>query len=343
VKRKRAKSIRRHALAIALALAAMLVPPGAPAAETVTVSLTRSTASAPVFIAAARGYFAGHGLDARFLYFTAALPVATAIVSRDADFGVTGLSAGLYNLAGKGALKIIAGSGQEVKGGFLTPYLASNAAYDKGLHSPRDFAGKTVGLTTFGGPFHYDVIQLATKYGFALASMRLLQLQSFNNIAAALKGGTIDAGLLTSVAAQPIAERGEGRIIGWVGDETPWQLSAVFTSAATDANRRDLVTHFLAAYREATRDYDAAFQQRDADGRIVPGKGAPALIKIISDATQLPEAATRKSLGFIDRNGGLMPGNIAAQIATWKRLGMVNAEVEAGGIIDASLAAPGAR
>ncbi len=335
--------MRWYPLVIAVALAAALIRPGAQAAETVTVSLTRSTASAPAFIADARGYFAAQGLAVRFLYFTAALPVATAIVSRDADFGVTGLSAGLYNLAGKGALKIIAGSGQEVKGGFLTPYLASNAAYAKGLTSPRDFAGRTVGLTTFGGPFHYDVIKLAEKYGFALTSMKLLQLQSFNNIAAALKGGTIDAGLLTSVAAQPIAERGDGKIIGWVGDETPWQLSAVFTSASTDENKRDLVLRFLAAYRKATHDYNAAFQQRDASGHIVPGSDAEELVKIISVATQLPEAATRKSLGYIDRNGGLMPGDIAEQIATWKRLGMVNADVEAADIVDASLAAPSAQ
>jgi len=282
-------------------------------------------------------------MEVRFVYLNAALPTATAVVSRDADFGVTGLSAGFYNLAGQGALKIIAGSGQEVKGAFLTPYLASNAAYARGLTEPRDYAGKTIGLTTFGGPFHYDVIKLADKYGFPLAGMRLLQLQSFNNIASALKGGTIDGALLTSVVAQPLQEHGAAKIIGWVGDETPWQLSAVFTSASTDAQHHDLARRFVAAYRTATREYDAAFQRRDANGHVVQGKDAAALVKIIAAATGLSEAETRKSLGYIDRDAGLMPGSIAEQIATWQRLGMVKPEVTAERIIDASLADPTAR
>jgi NitT/TauT family transport system substrate-binding protein len=328
-------------LAIAAAALALVAVPAA--AETVTVSLARSTASAPAFIAAAKGYFAAEGMDVHFVYFAAALPTATAVVARDADFGVTGLSAGFYNLAGQGALKIIAGSGQEVKGAFLTPYLASNAAYARGLTKPKDYAGKTIGLTTFGGPFHYDVIKLADKYGFPLTSMKLLQLQSFNNIASALRGGIIDGGLLTSVVAQPMAARGEVKIIGWVGDETPWQLSAVFTSSRTDKERHDLARRFVAAYRKATRDYDKAFQQRDAAGHIVEGKDAAALVQIIAAGTGLDVAETRKSLGHIDRDARLMPGNIAAQIATWKRLGMVKPGVEADKIIDASLAVPGAR
>jgi hypothetical protein len=35
-----------------------------------------------------------------------------------------------------------------------------------------------------------------------------------------------------------------------------------------------------------------------------------------------------------------MDGNIADQIATWKKLGMVDAAVEAEAIVDASYAAP---
>ena len=326
----RDSSGRRATLALGIFLAGAVT---ARADETVTVSAVRSTASAPMFIAAGKGYFAAEGLDVTFTYFTAALPVALAVVSRDADLGITGLSAGFYNLAGKGAVKIIAGGGREVPGGNLTAIIAGNQAYAQGLQHPRDIAGKTLGLTTFGGPFHYDVIKLAEKYGFPLAGMKLLPLQSFDNIAAAIKGGTIDAALLTSVAAQPLEQRGDGKIIGWVGDEISWQLSAVFTSSANAAQRRPMLEHFLNAYRRATADYDAAFQHG------AHGENAEDLVRIIGDYTKLSAEETRKSLGWIDRDGRLMDGNIADQIATWKKLGMVDAGVEADAIVDASYAA----
>jgi NitT/TauT family transport system substrate-binding protein len=321
-------------LAVALAGMLLLSPFPAASSESVAVSLTRSTASAPVFIAKSRGYFEEQGLDVEFRYFTAAMPVATAVVSGDVTFGITGLSAAFYNLAGKGALKIIAGSGREVPGAFLTAYVANNSAYAHGLESPKDLAGKTIGLTTFGGPFHYDVIKLAEKYVFPQATMKLVQLQSFDNVASAIKGGMVDAGLFTSVAALPLEQRGDGKIIGWVGDETPWQLSALFTSSGTATNRHDLAERFLHAYRRATRDYDMAFQQRDAAGKVMPGKDSDALLKIIAEATELSQENTRRSLGYIDRDGRLMAGDVAEQVATWKRLGMINAEVDAEAIVD---------
>ncbi len=301
-------------------------------AETITVSCARSTASAPVFIAAGKGFFAAEGLEVKFAYFPAALPVAIAVVSRDADIGITGLSAGFYNLAGKNELKLIAGGGKEVPGAHLTPYVASNRAFADGLTAPKLLAGRTVGITTFGGPFYYDLITLAAKYRFPPDSMKLVPLQSFGNIVSSLKGGTIDAALLTSVAAAPLAAHGDAHIIGYVGDETPWQLSALFTSSAAAAGRRDMVERFLKAYRRATAAYDDAFQRKSNPGE------AAALVAIVAQFTQTSDEEIRDGLGFIERDGRLDADNIAVQIATWKSLNMVDAGVDAGAIIDASYA-----
>jgi hypothetical protein len=64
----------------------------------------------------------------------------------------------------------------------------------------------------------------------------VLPLQSLSNAAAALKGETVDAALLPISTARALVDSGGAKFLGWVGDETPWQLGAVFASPKTLAN-----------------------------------------------------------------------------------------------------------
>ncbi len=57
---------------------------------------------------------------------------------------------GLYNLAGKGVLKVIGGMSREKAGYPLIGYFASNNAYAAGLKTPKDLAGKRVAVTQVG-------------------------------------------------------------------------------------------------------------------------------------------------------------------------------------------------
>ncbi len=61
----------------------------------------------------------------------------------------------------------------------------------------------------------------------------MLPLQSLSNAAAALKGETVDAALLPVSTARKLIDDGSAKLLGWVGDETPWQLGAVFASPKT--------------------------------------------------------------------------------------------------------------
>jgi NitT/TauT family transport system substrate-binding protein len=92
------------------------------------VGVLRLSSAAPVFIAQDKGYFRDEGLDIELKFFDAAQPVAVATTSGDVDFGITAFTAGLYNLAGKGALKVIGGMSRERAGYPLIGYFASNKA-----------------------------------------------------------------------------------------------------------------------------------------------------------------------------------------------------------------------
>ena len=194
------------------------------------IGVLRLSSSAPVFIAQDKGYFREAGLDVELKFFDAAQPIAVATTSGDVDFGITAFTAGLYNLAGKGTLKVIGGMSREKAGYPLIGYFASNNAYAAGLKTPRDLAGKRVAVTQVGSSFHYSLGLLADKYGFKLSEVKVLPLQSLSNAAAALKGETVDAALLPASTARKLIDDGGAKLLGWVGDETPWQLGAVFAS-----------------------------------------------------------------------------------------------------------------
>src|SRR5690348_5884334 len=233
------------------------------AADKLRVGVLKLASSGGVFIAAERGFFTTAGVDVELRFFDAAQPITVAAVAGDIDVGVTGLTAGFYHLAGKGALRIIAGQSREEPGYHLIAYLASNRAYDAGLTALKDLPGHAVGISQVGSTFHYSIGLLAEKLGFALASLKLVPLQSMANMAAALKGNQVDASLIPATIALPMISRGEAHLLGWVGDETPWQLGAIFATAHAIADRHAALERFLAGYRRGARDFYRAFVLND--------------------------------------------------------------------------------
>src|ERR1700691_3235901 len=251
------------------------------------VGVLRLSSSTPVFIAQDKGYFREAGLDIELKFFDAAQPIAVAVTSGDIDFGVTAFTAGLYNLAGKGTLKVIGGMSREKAGYPLIGYFASNNAYAAGLRKPRDLAGKRVAVTQIGSSFHYSLGLLADKYGFKLSDVRVLPLQSLSNAAAALTDEAVEAALLPVSTARTLMDADGAKLLGWVGDETPWQLCAVVASPKTLADKR-VVTKFLAALVRADREYHDVILSTVADGKAPINEHTRPLLDIIAKYTNLP-------------------------------------------------------
>lgn len=324
-------------LAAALAAAAsfaMNMP--AEAAEKTSVGALAFVSSAPIFIAKEKGYFDQQGLDVEVKFFQAAQPIAVAVASGDVDFGITGLTGGFFNLGAKGALKMIAAQSREEPGFDFVGYLVSPKAYEAGFKSVKDYPGKTVGITTVGSTFHYNIGMLADKYGFKLADVSLKPLQTVPNMVAAMKGGQVDSILLPANQAFGLEKDGSGKIIGWVHQHTPWQLGALFTSSKNASGKRPMVQKFVDAYVMACADYAAAFHERDASGKRVFGPKADALIPMLQKYVK-PEPTSdqvKASVSFIDPQGRLMVRDLYNQVAWYKAQGMVDADADAKTMID---------
>ena len=321
----------RLALASMLALAAS----GIARADDVlkaTIGVLRLSSSAPVFIAQDKGYFRDAGLDIELKFFDAAQPVAVATTSGDIDFGITAFTAGLYNLAGKGTLKVIGGMSREKEGYPLIGYFASKNAYAAGLRTPVDLAGKRVAVTQVGSSFHYSLGLLADKYGFKLSDVKIVPLQSLSNAAAALKGETVDAALLPVSTARKLMDDGGAKLLGWVGDETPWQLGAVFASPKTLANKA-LVTRLLAALVRADREYYDVILSDVIEGKAPINETTRPLLEIIAKYTNLPLEQVVGNCAYIDPDGKLDVKNVDNQIKWLQGQGFVDKGFDADTII----------
>src|SRR5579862_558155 len=211
------------------------------AAEPVKIGIVKTTASGPLFIAQDKGYFAAEGLAVEIVGFDAAQIATQATMAGDVDIGSTAVSAAFYNLAAKGGLKLIGGVSREVPGFHGTSFLASNRAWDAGLTSLKDLEHKTIAVPQMGGPLHYDVALAAEKYGLDIKTMRLLPLQTVPNVATAVIGGQPDVGLVPNNLTLQILDRNQAHLLAWVGDETPWQFSAIFVATKSANERKPMI------------------------------------------------------------------------------------------------------
>lgn len=331
-----------RALAFALIIAASFVATSFSATgasvDAIKIASTRSTSNAPFLIAQAKGYFAAEGLAAELVFLDSAGPITAAVVSGDVDFGATGLSGAFYNLAGQGALRIIAGHIYDFPGFRGQAVVASNRAWAAGLRSFRDLPGHSIAVTQFGTPLHYSVGLLAEKYAFDLKSVRILPLQSFPNAAAAAIGGSADAAVVSVIYVLPALQHHDVALLGYIGDETPTQVGAVFTATRTANERPDTVARFLRAFRRATRDYHDAFT--GPDERASLGPTAPEIVAILAKASGQTADQVKESLAYVDPEGRIDVDDILRQVAWYKSQGMVRPDVDAQAIMDRRYVVP---
>ncbi len=327
-----------RAVCLALALTAGTSAGTVRSAEPVTVAALTFVSSSPLFIAAERGYFADEGLDVTVSFFRAAQPVAVAIAAGDADFGVTAFTAGFFNLAAKGALKVIAAQLHEVEGFEGSAILASNQAHAAGLTTVEDLPGHSFAMTQVGSSFHYMIGRIAEQVGFDLAAVDLRPLQSVGNMIGALRSGQVDSMIIVPHIAKPLANAGAARIIGWVSDYAPYQVGGLFTSTTNVTQRRSVVEAFVRAYQKGIADYRAAFIDGDHDRAAVV-----ALIHTYVYSDQDAAAAHPKiesGAMYIEADGRLDVADVHKQIGWYQDRGLVDAAADPTAIIDTSFVEP---
>ena len=300
---------------MALALAAVCAATPTLAADSITIGALRFTSHAPTFIAVERGYFKAEGIDAKLKFFQAAQPIAVAIASGDIDFGITALTGGYYSLASKGALKVVGGLYAEKKGVNGMAVMVSNKAYKEGITSIAKLKGRSFALTQVGSSFHYMAGMIAQANGFKLSDIKLKPLQKVGAMIGAVKSGQVDAMTMVPHVAVPLDKAGAAKIIGWVNELGPYQVTTVFTSTKNTTTKAALIKRFMKAYAKGIADYRAVMLDQNKDPAATEAM-VRLLHKYIYESRPYEKAAPGIKAGAVYMNAGaaLDIKNVEAQL-----------------------------
>ena len=304
------------------------------AADKLVVAVNKLSAGSPLYIARAKGFFVEQNLDVSLLHSTSAQTIGLAVASGDAPIGMTALTAGIYTIAGKGGVKIVAGGYEEMPGFKGLALLFNSAVYERGKRKPSDLAGMKVGTTQTGSPQENQLVRLANKHGFNYADVTVVPLQTLPNLVSAIKGGQIDATSVPATLAVQIEASGAARIIAWMADEVPGQIGGIFANANTIAQHPDIVVRFLRAYLKAIAFYDRAFQQKGADGKPAKGDNYDEALKIIADYLEEPPAQVAAGLPYFNPEARLSVEDLREQIDAWKSIKQLDPSISLDKVLD---------
>jgi NitT/TauT family transport system substrate-binding protein len=315
-----------------------LVAPAAHANETIKIGSLKAANVGPAFIAKEKGYFAAEGLDVEFSYFESAQPVAVGVASGSLDFGCTSTSAGMYALAGQGVIKIISGMYSEAPGFHNFGIMASLKASAAGLKSYKDLPGHSIAISQIGSPVHYSLALVADKYHLDLKSMRIEPLQGVPQIVSAVEGNQVDSSVTTATAMNPMLLQHKAELVGWIGDETPWQAAVTITTAKRIAEKPQTVEAFLRAFKRGAREYHDAFTGPGEKRQ--DGPNAAEILGILSKFTGQSPDQIKLSVAYVDGDARVDVKDIQHQVQWFKEQKMLKDDIDPTKVMDMKYVVP---
>lgn len=332
------KILRSLLLAFAvLKLAGWMTPDAADAADRIRLGVFTGSISSPAIIALETGAFAAEGLDVEFVPFGNSSIATMALISGDIDIAAISVSAAAYNLAGKGGVRIIGGRMREVPGYDFTAYVVTNAAWDAGIRSPRNLLDRRIGITTVGSPLHFFVSELAIKAGKDPRQLDLVQMQSMSAASAGLQSGKIDGTMLVKALALRAVREGFGKIVGWVGDDTPGQNGILLAATDTIVRKHAIIERFLRAYRVGAKAYFDTFLRHDSAGQPIKGPNYDRFLDMLASTNKIPPGLMAAGLAYEDPDAGLDTDSVLRQIELGRKLGLVDDNFDPASVFDRSL------
>ena len=189
------------------------------------------------------------------------------------------------------------------------------------------------------GPAAQQADAALKTYGYVpTLTLRLVPTQSNANAASAVAGGSVDVALGPGNYFAKSLQHGDIKLLGYVGDETPWQLGMIITSAKTADGEPDTVKSFLRAYVKGVHDYYDAFTT--PDGQRKDGPSAPTILDIMVKNLNPPREQLEPSVGYQDREARLDVKDVLHQVGWYKAQGLLKADVDLDKLIDKRFVKP---
>jgi len=136
----------------------------------------------------------------------------------------------------------------------------------------------------------------------------------------------------TATAVNPMLLAGTAQLLGWIGDDTPWQAAVTMTTTKMIAEHPKTVEAFLRAFKKGARDYHDAFTGPGEKRQ--DGPTAPEILQILSKYTGQSPDQIRLSVAYVDAQARIDVKDIEHQIAWFKSQKMLKDDVNYDAVLD---------
>lgn len=221
--------------------------PSASAEDKLIVASARHGAweSAAAELGQQAGIFKKHGLVLEFMFTRDNAETEQRVISGSADIG-----------SAVSVMEVMRSYSFGAHVRIISAHMTGSANYwyvlkSSPIHSVGDIAGKIVGYETNGSSSQYDAIDFLRKFGL---NAKLALTGGANSTFNHLKAGIIDIGWGSPPFGVDRTAQGDIRIIARANDVPKIRdktASVMITSTETLEKRRDVLTRYVQAYREA--------------------------------------------------------------------------------------------
>jgi NitT/TauT family transport system substrate-binding protein len=161
----------------------------------------------PAKLTEALGYFKEEGLDVELASEPAGVNATNELIAGAAQ-GAVGFYDHTIDLQAKGkSLQSV------VQMGIVSGHAVLASTKKPGVTGAADFGGKTIGVTGLGSSTAFLVQYLAKRNGVDVTKVRLLPVGAGSNFIAAMRQGTIEAGITTEPTISRLIGTGEAKVV----------------------------------------------------------------------------------------------------------------------------------
>lgn len=162
----------------------------------------------PVTLAERLGYFKAQDIDVELLSEPSGVNAEDELLA-GAVQGVVGFYDHTISLQAKGkyALSVVQFSRAPGEAELVGSRMSG------AIRTPADFKGRRLGVTGLGSSTHFLSLYLGISHGVRVAEMTMLPVGSGRTFIAALRQGSIDAGMTTEPTISALLKSGEARIL----------------------------------------------------------------------------------------------------------------------------------
>lgn len=261
---------------------------------------------AGIFIASEKDYFRNEGITVNLKMSRATgSALTTALVAGDYDITGAGLTAGFFSAAQrKVGIEIIASKGGNKGARSYTSLVVRKKLAQTGeITKVADLKGRRIGSASSGDANWIELIMLLEKAGIKEHEVKILNLDAPSRLDA-LRGGNIDAMIVSEPFVTAATEANVGKVLAPVGELGEYLEAVLITRRKYIQENSPGIKRFLRAYVKGVDDY-----LHDPD--------AKSNVAAIAKYTKQKDSTIRATTPFYIRSDATVKASNIREITEW--------------------------